>query len=87
MQCSRPPSIYAWCGSAVSVCDSHVKKRASRMPKIYLELQVSLAQEALEKGIRVADLGCGGGCLLVPLARRFPKSTFVGYVDIRTLLF
>ena len=33
----------------------------------------------LEAGIRVADVGCGTGHCIIRMARRFPKSTFVGY--------
>jgi SAM-dependent methyltransferase len=33
----------------------------------------------LEAGIRVADVGCGTGHCIGLMARRFPKSTFVGY--------
>jgi len=33
----------------------------------------------LEAGIRVADVGCGTGHCIALMARRFPKSTFVGY--------
>jgi len=33
----------------------------------------------LEAGIRVADVGCGTGHCVGLMARRFPKSTFVGY--------
>jgi SAM-dependent methyltransferase len=33
----------------------------------------------LEAGIRVADVGCGTGYCITLMARRFPKSTFVGY--------
>jgi SAM-dependent methyltransferase len=33
----------------------------------------------LETGIRVADVGCGTGHCITLMARRFPKSTFVGY--------
>jgi SAM-dependent methyltransferase len=33
----------------------------------------------LEAGIRVADVGCGTGYCVALMARRFPKSTFVGY--------
>ena len=29
--------------------------------------------------IKVTDLGCGSGCLLTPLARKFKNSVFVGY--------
>jgi Methyltransferase domain len=33
----------------------------------------------LEAGIRVADVGCGTGHCVALMARRFPRSTFVGY--------
>lgn len=33
----------------------------------------------LERGIHVADVGCGGGRALIRLARSFPNATFVGY--------
>jgi 2-polyprenyl-3-methyl-5-hydroxy-6-metoxy-1,4-benzoquinol methylase len=35
--------------------------------------------ERLEKGIRVADLGCGTGHAINLMARHYPSSTFVGY--------
>ncbi|MGN6609314.1 MAG: DUF6596 domain-containing protein, partial [Jatrophihabitans sp.] len=34
---------------------------------------------ALERGCRVADIGCGGGVALEAMARRFPNSQFHGY--------
>lgn len=34
---------------------------------------------ALERGIRVLDIGCGRGRALLHLAERFPNSEFVGY--------
>ena len=33
----------------------------------------------LEKGARVADVGCGHGAATILMAQRFPKSKFVGY--------
>jgi 2-polyprenyl-3-methyl-5-hydroxy-6-metoxy-1,4-benzoquinol methylase len=36
-------------------------------------------QEKLERGVRWADVGCGGGLALIRLAQAFPGSTFVGY--------
>lgn len=35
--------------------------------------------EMLNKGARVADIGCGSGGLSLLLAQQYPKSTFVGY--------
>ncbi|MGH7859703.1 MAG: class I SAM-dependent methyltransferase [Candidatus Binatia bacterium] len=34
---------------------------------------------ALERGVAVADLGCGAGRALINLAKAFPKSRYVGY--------
>jgi SAM-dependent methyltransferase len=35
--------------------------------------------ERLERGCKVADLGCGAGVLLIQLAQAFPKSSFHGF--------
>jgi 2-polyprenyl-3-methyl-5-hydroxy-6-metoxy-1,4-benzoquinol methylase len=40
---------------------------------------VPAVQQALERGIRVADVGCGRGRAIAKLAQAFPRSTFVGY--------
>lgn len=32
-----------------------------------------------KKPLKVTDLGCGSGALLLPLAREFPEHTFIGY--------
>ena len=36
-------------------------------------------KEKLERGARVADVGCGHGASTVVMAQAFPKSTFVGF--------
>lgn len=36
-------------------------------------------QEKLQKGARVADVGCGRGRALIKLAQEFPNSRYVGY--------
>lgn len=36
-------------------------------------------QQKLERGITVADVGCGRGRALIKLAERFPKSLFTGF--------
>jgi SAM-dependent methyltransferase len=36
-------------------------------------------QTKLERGVRVADVGCGQGRALIKLVERFPRSSFVGY--------
>lgn len=35
--------------------------------------------DRLERGARVADIGCGAGSLVLLLAKTFPNSSFVGY--------
>jgi SAM-dependent methyltransferase len=35
--------------------------------------------EALQRGARVADIGCGAGGAAIQMAERFPASSFVGY--------
>lgn len=40
----------------------------------------------LERGIRVADVGCGAGTSTLTMARAYPNSSFVGYdIDARSL--
>ena len=46
------------------------------LPKVVPQSGV---QEQLEAGCAVAELGCGGGNMLVALAEAFPQSTFHGY--------
>ncbi|HLW02290.1 MAG TPA: methyltransferase domain-containing protein [Ktedonobacterales bacterium] len=36
-------------------------------------------QAALERGIEVADIGCGAGRVLIKLAQAFPQSRYIGY--------
>lgn len=33
----------------------------------------------LERGIKVADVGCGGGVATIAMAERYPNSSFIGY--------
>lgn len=42
--------------------------------------------EKLERGAMVADIGCGSGRALITLARAFPRSRFVGYELVDTLV-
>ena len=49
---------------------------------VFLPKLLPLADNAvslLQEGCQVADLGCGGGNLLIALAEAFPKSKFHGY--------
>ncbi|MCA9707438.1 MAG: methyltransferase domain-containing protein [Myxococcales bacterium] len=40
---------------------------------------VPSVKERLEKGVSVADVGCGGGRALIELAKEFPNSRYVGF--------
>jgi 2-polyprenyl-3-methyl-5-hydroxy-6-metoxy-1,4-benzoquinol methylase len=51
--------------------------RAMLVPFVLPRLDGVIA--ALEAGIRVADVGCGGGVALLEMARAFPSSEFHGY--------
>jgi ubiquinone/menaquinone biosynthesis C-methylase UbiE len=53
--------------SVLSVLESHI-----------VPLVPGLA-ERLSRGIRVLDLGCGSGKIILELARLYPKSSFLGY--------
>ena len=55
--------------------------RSMRVPQALP--QVGGLVERLERGIRVADVGCGAGVALIEMARSFPSSDFHGY-DIST---
>lgn len=48
------------------------------MKKHVLE-QARLVLKASDRPLRVTDLGCGGGGLLVTLAKEFPQHSFTGY--------
>ncbi|KAL5016412.1 hypothetical protein ScPMuIL_006001 [Solemya velum] len=65
------PDYYPWLN----------KTRASMVNNILdqdIIPQLEDIQDRLESGVLVADIGCGTGNLTCGLARRFPKSTFVG---------
>jgi len=49
------------------------------LPTVVPKARSGAVEAQLEAGVRVADLGCGGGNLIVAMARKFPKSTFFGY--------
>jgi len=53
----------------------------SETKKIIIKEIISIyhMSERLEEGIQVADMGCGIGDLLIPMAMQFPNSNFVGY--------
>ncbi|CAO3662825.1 unnamed protein product [Umbelopsis vinacea] len=44
-------------------------------------LQIAPLQEELEKGIKVLDIGCGPGWWSLDMAKKYPKSQFIG-IDI-----
>jgi ubiquinone/menaquinone biosynthesis C-methylase UbiE len=44
-------------------------------------LQTAPLHEELEKGIKVLDIGCGPGWWSIDMARKYPKSQFIG-IDI-----
>jgi 2-polyprenyl-3-methyl-5-hydroxy-6-metoxy-1,4-benzoquinol methylase len=51
--------------------------RANLLPVVVPALDGMVAR--LDRGVSVADVGCGAGALVLLLAERFPASTFAGY--------
>ncbi len=49
-----------------------------RMKKTCLNEARKILRQA-EKPLKVTDLGCGSGSLLIPLAKEFPQHEFIGY--------
>ena len=45
---------------------------------------VPQAQAMLERGVDVADVGCGQGKALIKLVQTFPRSRYVGYDNLRS---
>ena len=49
------------------------------IPQVIPAANGGKALERMQKGCKVADLGCGAGNLILALAKTFPNSTFHGY--------
>lgn len=49
------------------------------IPKVLPKVQSGDLLEQLKAGCQVGDLGCGGGNLIIAMAKAFPKSTFHGF--------
>ena len=61
-----------------AIDDAHAKHiRLVLLPVVLGKLGSIVGR--LERGGAIADLGCGGGNLVIALARRFPKSKVVGF--------
>ena len=74
-------------GIPQSQYDSDLRKGMERMSAPWFETLLSEKwipavaglREKLRAGVRVADLGCGGGRAAIRLAQVFPQSDYVGY--------
>ncbi len=64
-------------------CAASVESLNNFVPRFMLTSQILPELdgicEALDQGIRVADVGCGAGIALIHMARAYPNSQFVGY--------
>ena len=61
-----------------AIDDAHAKHiRLVLLPVVLGKLGSIVGR--LERGGAIADLGCGGGNLVIALARRFPQSKVVGF--------
>jgi SAM-dependent methyltransferase len=49
------------------------------LPQVVPQAQNGKVLQLLQKGCNVADLGCGGGNLIIAMATAFPKSNFHGF--------
>ena len=62
-----------------AIDDAHAKHiRLVLLPVVLAKLGGAIVSR-LERGGAIADLGCGGGNLVIALARRFPQSKVVGF--------
>lgn len=69
-----------------AIDDAHAKHiRLVLLPIVLKKLGGSIV-DRLERGGTIADLGCGGGNLVIALARRFPRSKVVGFDVSETAL-
>ena len=53
--------------------------RETLIPKVIPKANGGKALSAMERGCKIADLGCGAGNLVRALASRFPNSVVHGY--------
>ena len=68
-----------------AIDDAHAKHiRLVLLPVVLAKLGSIVSR--LERGGAIADLGCGGGNLVIALARRFPTSKVVGFEVSATAL-
>ncbi len=65
--------IRCGCGKYGPFVSSYGKIKQDILAEARLILQKS------SKSLKVTDLGCGSGALLLPLAREFPQHEFIGY--------
>ena len=75
------PKFQEWMGNW-SCC----RNRERNFPETFMKMVEGGVHEALEKGIRVLEAGCGRGQHVMAVAQRYPNSSFVAFdIDEKTL--
>ena len=78
---SEYPTFQDWMGNW-----SECRNKESNFPETFMKMVGGGVHEALEKGIKVLEAGCGRGRHSIAAAQRYPNSSFIAFdIDEKTL--
>lgn len=77
----RSGNIYSWKADGADFLQAQKAITSHNIPALYLLMLIPSIpglKERLDAGMRILDIGCGSGALMIQLANTFPKCEFVG---------